>query len=60
MRMRYCRFLFEGPNHYGKVEERGNEPWIVDLAPAPAGDLAFHLARARSSDPCARPGRLRL
>jgi 2-keto-4-pentenoate hydratase/2-oxohepta-3-ene-1,7-dioic acid hydratase in catechol pathway len=47
--MRYCRFLFEGYVHYGKVEDRGNEPWIVDFAPAPAEDLVFHLARARAS-----------
>ena len=47
--MRYCRFLFEGQVHYGKVEERGGEPWIVDLAPAPPEDLACHLARARAS-----------
>jgi len=47
--MKYCRFLFEGQVHYGKVEERGDEPWIVDLVPAPPEDLAFHLARARAS-----------
>ncbi len=33
---------------YGSVEERGGEPWIVDLAPAPEEDLAFHLAHARA------------
>ena len=47
--MKYCRFLFEGQIRYGVVEDRGNEPWIVDLAPAPAEDLAFHLERARAS-----------
>jgi 2-keto-4-pentenoate hydratase/2-oxohepta-3-ene-1,7-dioic acid hydratase in catechol pathway len=47
--MKYCRFLFEDHIHYGVVEERGDEPWIVDLAPAPAEDLAFHLARAQAS-----------
>jgi 2-keto-4-pentenoate hydratase/2-oxohepta-3-ene-1,7-dioic acid hydratase in catechol pathway len=47
--MKYCRFLFEGQIHYGLVEERGDEPWIVDLAPAPAEDVAFHLARAQAS-----------
>jgi 2-keto-4-pentenoate hydratase/2-oxohepta-3-ene-1,7-dioic acid hydratase in catechol pathway len=51
--MRYCRFLFEGQVHYGKVEERGSEPrsepWIVDLAGAPPEDLAYHLARAHAS-----------
>ncbi len=44
--MKYCRFLFEGRIHYGTVEERGSEPWIVDLASAPAEDLAFQVARA--------------
>src|SRR4051795_4582140 len=47
--MKYCRFLFEGQPHYGKVEERGKEPWIVDLAPAPPEDLAYHLARSNAS-----------
>jgi 2-keto-4-pentenoate hydratase/2-oxohepta-3-ene-1,7-dioic acid hydratase in catechol pathway len=47
--VRYCRFLFEGQAHYGKVEDRANEPWIVDLAPAPPEDLSYHLARAHAS-----------
>ncbi len=50
--MKYCRFLFEGRTHYGVVEGRGaesSEPWIVDLAPAPADDLACQLALARAS-----------
>lgn len=47
--MRYCRFLFEDRIHYGSVEERAGEPWIVDLIDAPEEDLAFHLARARAS-----------
>ena len=47
--MKYCRFLLKGQTHYGAVEDRGGEPWIVDLAPAPPEDLAFHLARARAS-----------
>src|SRR5579863_3738431 len=46
--MKYCRFMFEGHAHYGTVEVRGHEPWIVDLAPAPEEDAAFHLARARA------------
>lgn len=45
--MRYCRFIFEGHVHYGFVEDRAQEPWIVDLAAAPEEDLAFHLAHAR-------------
>ncbi|HTX77740.1 MAG TPA: fumarylacetoacetate hydrolase family protein [Terracidiphilus sp.] len=46
--MKYCRFLFEGKPHYGKVETRAGEFWIVDLAPAPEEDAAFHLARLRA------------
>ena len=46
--MKYCRFRFENQIMYGAVEERGREPWIVDLAAAPEEDLAFHLARARA------------
>jgi 2-keto-4-pentenoate hydratase/2-oxohepta-3-ene-1,7-dioic acid hydratase in catechol pathway len=46
--MKYCRFRFENEIVYGKVEQRGGEPWIVDLATAPEEDLAFHLAHARA------------
>jgi len=44
--MKYCRFRFENQIMYGAVEDRGGEPWIVDLAGAPDDDLAFYLARA--------------
>lgn len=50
--MKYCRFLLEGAALYGKVEDRGGEPWIVDLmdpADAPEEDLAFRLAHARAA-----------
>jgi 2-keto-4-pentenoate hydratase/2-oxohepta-3-ene-1,7-dioic acid hydratase in catechol pathway len=47
--MRYCRFLFEGKTHYGKVEDRGGEPWITDLAEAPEEDLAFRLEHGRAT-----------
>jgi len=47
--MRYCRFLLEGRVHYGRVEDRAGEPWIVDLMDAPEEDLAFHLERARAA-----------
>ncbi len=47
--MKYCRFEFEGRAHYGVVEARGGEFWIVDLADAPEEDLAFHLEHARRS-----------
>jgi len=46
--MKYCRFLFEGKPHYGKVESRAGEFWIVDLASAPEEDLPFHLAHLRA------------
>jgi 2-keto-4-pentenoate hydratase/2-oxohepta-3-ene-1,7-dioic acid hydratase in catechol pathway len=46
--MKYCRFVFEGEALYGAVEMRGGELWIVDLAPAPEEDVAFHLAKARA------------
>ena len=45
--MKYCRFLFEGQSHYGVVEERRSEYWIIDLAPAPPEDLAFQIAHTR-------------
>jgi 2-keto-4-pentenoate hydratase/2-oxohepta-3-ene-1,7-dioic acid hydratase in catechol pathway len=48
--MRYCRFRFENQVLYGLVEDRGGEPWIVDLAPAPEEDLA-HLLTHRQSIP---------
>jgi 2-keto-4-pentenoate hydratase/2-oxohepta-3-ene-1,7-dioic acid hydratase in catechol pathway len=47
--MRYCRFLFENQTHYGAVEDRDGEPWIVDLARAPEEDLAFRLEHGRAT-----------
>jgi 2-keto-4-pentenoate hydratase/2-oxohepta-3-ene-1,7-dioic acid hydratase in catechol pathway len=47
--MKYCRFLFENQIHYGAVEDRGGQPWIVDLARAPEEDLAFRLAHGRAT-----------
>jgi len=41
--MKYCRFLLDDQTHYGAVEDRGGELWIVDLARAPEEDLAFRL-----------------
>ena len=46
--MRYCRFRFEGEVLYGKVEDRGGEPWIVDLAHAPEEDLGFQVRHQRT------------
>jgi 2-keto-4-pentenoate hydratase/2-oxohepta-3-ene-1,7-dioic acid hydratase in catechol pathway len=45
--MKYCRFVFEGHAHYGVVEERDGELWIVDLADAPEEDLGYKLAHAQ-------------
>jgi len=45
--MKYCRFVFEGDPHYGRVETRGGEFWIVDLAEAPEEDFAYRVAHAR-------------
>jgi 2-keto-4-pentenoate hydratase/2-oxohepta-3-ene-1,7-dioic acid hydratase in catechol pathway len=45
--VKYCRFLFEHQVHYGKVEERAGELWIVDLTSAPEEDMAYRLAHPR-------------
>jgi 2-keto-4-pentenoate hydratase/2-oxohepta-3-ene-1,7-dioic acid hydratase in catechol pathway len=47
--MRYCRFLFENQTHYGAVEDRDGEFWIVDLARAPEEDLAFRMEHGRAT-----------
>ena len=47
--MKYCRFVFESRVHYGRVEDRGGEAWIVDLMDAPKEDLAYHLEQARAA-----------
>jgi len=47
--MKYCRFIFEGRTHYGKVEDRVGEPWVIDLTEAPEEDLAFRLEHHRST-----------
>ena len=46
--MRYCRFRFEKQIEYGVIEDRGSEPWIVDLMHAPEEDATAHLAKARA------------
>ena len=45
--MKYCRFLLEGRPHYGALDERGGETWIVDLIDAPGEDLAYRLEHAQ-------------
>jgi 2-keto-4-pentenoate hydratase/2-oxohepta-3-ene-1,7-dioic acid hydratase in catechol pathway len=47
--MKYCRFLLDDQTHYGKVEDRGGEPWIVDLAHAPEEDRGFRLVYGRET-----------
>ena len=47
--MKYCRFRFENSTHYGRVEERGGEQWIVDLDSAPEEDLSFKLEHGRAT-----------
>jgi 2-keto-4-pentenoate hydratase/2-oxohepta-3-ene-1,7-dioic acid hydratase in catechol pathway len=45
--MKYCRFQLDGQTHYGTVEDRDGQPWIVDLARAPEEDLRFRLEHGR-------------
>ena len=47
--MRYCRFFFENQTHYGAVEDRAGELWIVRLAAAPEEDLAYRLEHGRAT-----------
>lgn len=47
--MKYCRFALDGRSHYGRVEDRNSQPWIVDLIEAPEEDLAFRLQHGRST-----------
>jgi 2-keto-4-pentenoate hydratase/2-oxohepta-3-ene-1,7-dioic acid hydratase in catechol pathway len=49
--MKYCRFLLDHQSHYGAVEERAGELWIVDLIHAPEEDLAYHLAHSHAAAP---------
>jgi 2-keto-4-pentenoate hydratase/2-oxohepta-3-ene-1,7-dioic acid hydratase in catechol pathway len=41
--------LLDDQVHYGAVEDRGGESWIVDLTRAPEEDLAFRLEHGRST-----------
>jgi 2-keto-4-pentenoate hydratase/2-oxohepta-3-ene-1,7-dioic acid hydratase in catechol pathway len=47
--MRYCRFLWEGRTEYGRVEMRGQEPWIAERIEAPAEDLTYRLQTAAAT-----------
>ncbi len=47
--MKYCRFIFDSQTHYGAVEDREGEPWIVRLIEAPDEDRAFRLMYGRES-----------
>ena len=44
--MRYCRFLYDGQIHYGKVEKHGGAFLITSLIEAPEEDLRFRLEHA--------------
>jgi 2-keto-4-pentenoate hydratase/2-oxohepta-3-ene-1,7-dioic acid hydratase in catechol pathway len=47
--MKYCRFLFENQIHYGAVEDREGEPWIMRLIEAPEEDRGFRLVYGRET-----------
>ena len=47
--MKYCRFHFENQNHYGEVEDREGEPWIVSLIEAPEEDCGFRMVFGRET-----------
>jgi 2-keto-4-pentenoate hydratase/2-oxohepta-3-ene-1,7-dioic acid hydratase in catechol pathway len=49
--MKNCRFLLDNRPHYGAVQDRAGQPWIVDLIHAPEEDLAFHLAHSHAAAP---------
>jgi len=46
--MRYCRFRFQNEALYGKVQDRGGQPWIVDLMHAPEEDIGFRVRHQRA------------
>ncbi|HEU5458634.1 MAG TPA: fumarylacetoacetate hydrolase family protein [Terracidiphilus sp.] len=47
--MKYCRFLLKDETHYGQIEDRAGEPWIVKPANAPEEDLACRLEHAQAA-----------
>ena len=47
--MKYCRFLLDNDPHYGIVEDRDGEPWIIDLTAAPEEDDRSRLIHGRST-----------
>ena len=53
--MKYCRFVLNGRTHYGRVENRKGDPWIVGPAPAPEEDLAFRLEHNGTATPDFEP-----
>ena len=56
--MRYCRFLLGGQTHYGKVEERGGELWIVEPMDAPEEDFRFRVENGGSASGSFEPMQL--
>lgn len=49
--MRYCRFVANSRVHYGRVEDRNGEPWIVGPVSAPEEDLVFRLQNGGTATP---------
>jgi 2-keto-4-pentenoate hydratase/2-oxohepta-3-ene-1,7-dioic acid hydratase in catechol pathway len=47
--MKYCRFLFEGQTHYGRVDDSSGELWIVETIDAPEEDLAYRVEHGHSA-----------
>ena len=53
--MNYCRFLLGGLTHYGRVENRDGELWIVAPHNAPEEDLRFRIENGGRSSAAFKP-----
>ncbi len=53
--MKYCRFLLNNRAHYGRVEDRSGELWIVAPHDAPEEDLRFRVENGDSSSAAFTP-----
>ena len=47
--MKYCRFNLNGQTHYGAVEDRNGELWIIGPAATPEEDLPHRLQQANAT-----------
>lgn len=47
--MKYCRFLLDSQTHYGAVEDRNGELWIIGPAATPEEDLLQRLQQANAT-----------